>query len=78
MPFLNKITGVFSDYLDALIFNLLSVFSGQLNLDLKEHRFKVLSVRNTSPGIFVAVYLIDIRLNVNSDIRHKIQSGLAE
>jgi hypothetical protein len=53
-------------------------FPVSVNFDLKEHRFKVLSVRNISPGIFVAVYLIDIRLNVNSDIRHKIQAGVAE
>jgi hypothetical protein len=49
-----------------------------LNFDLEEDRFKVLSVWNVSPGILVAVYLIDIRLNVNSDIRHKIQAGVAE
>ena len=49
-----------------------------LNFDLEEDRFKVLSVWKVSPGILVAVYLIDIRLNVNSDIRHKIQAGVAE
>jgi hypothetical protein len=49
-----------------------------LNFDLEEDRFKVLSVWNVSPGILVAVYLIDIRLNVNSDIRLKIQAGVAE
>jgi hypothetical protein len=53
-------------------------FCERLNFDLNLDRFKVLSVRNISPGIFVAVYLIDIRLNVNSGIRHKIQAGLAE
>jgi len=49
-----------------------------VNFDLKENRFIVSSVWNISPGIFVAVYLIDIRLNVNADIRHKIQAGVAE
>ena len=49
-----------------------------LNFDLEEDCFKVLRVWNVSPGILVAVYLIDIRLNVNSDIRHKIQAGVAE
>jgi len=49
-----------------------------MNFDLKGDRFKVLSVWNISPGIFVAVHLINIRLNVNADIRHKIQAGVAE
>ena len=53
-------------------------FSVSMNFDLKGDRFKVLSVWNISPGIFVAVYLIDIRSNANADIRHKIQAGVAE
>lgn len=53
-------------------------FPVSVNFDLKEDRFKALSVRNISPGIFVAVYLIDFRLNANADIRHKIQAWVAE
>ncbi len=53
-------------------------FPVSVNFDLKEDRFKVLSVWNISPGIFVTVHLFDIRLNVNADIRHKIQTGVAE
>ena len=53
-------------------------FSVRLNFDLNLDRFKVLSVRYISPGIFVAVYLIDIRSNANAGIRHKIQAGVAE
>ena len=53
-------------------------FCVNLNFDLNLDRFKVLSVRYISPGIFVAVYLIDFRLNANADIRHKIQAGIAE
>jgi hypothetical protein len=39
-----------------------------VNFNLKEDRFKVLSVWNISSIIFVAVHLIDIRLNDNADI----------
>jgi hypothetical protein len=49
-----------------------------MNFDLDEDRFKVLSVWNISPGIFIANLLINTRLNVNADIRYKIQAGVAE
>jgi hypothetical protein len=49
-----------------------------VNFDLKGDRFKVLSVWNISPGIVIAVPLINPRLNVNADIRYKIQAGVAE
>jgi hypothetical protein len=49
-----------------------------VNFGLKRDRFKVLSVWNISPGIFLAVPLFNPRLNVNADIRHKIQAGVAE
>jgi hypothetical protein len=48
-----------------------------MNIDLNLDCFKVLSARYISPGIFVAVYLIDFRLNANADIRHNIQAGVA-
>jgi hypothetical protein len=53
-------------------------FSVRLNFDLEEDRFKVLSVWNISPGIVIAVPLINTRLNVNADIPYKIQAGVAE